>query len=220
MLKVILRVLRAIVRSIVVSVGAAGLTMLFFLILPLIQAISGGPRPDTLLTVVNTAELPPPPPPMEEEPEEKQEEQEAPPELSEESQPLDLSQLELAMNPTGFGDSWTGGDFAVKLGGTAFTQDSEALFSMADLDQKPRAIHQPAPNFTAALRKKAPGTVYVVFVVDERGRVEAPKVQSSTNPIFEKAAIDAVKKWKFEPGKKNGKAVRFPMRVPITFPKS
>jgi protein TonB len=37
--------------------------------------------------------------------------------------------------------------------------------------------------------------------------------------VFEAPALKAVKQWKFEPGKKNGKAVRFRMRVPITFPK-
>ena len=35
----------------------------------------------------------------------------------------------------------------------------------------------------------------------------------------ERPALAAVKKWKFEPGKKGGEPVRFRMRVPITFPK-
>jgi protein TonB len=61
--------------------------------------------------------------------------------------------------------------------------------------------------------------VYVLFVVDQRGRVESPMVQSSTDPKFEAAAVAAVKQWKFEPGKRNGQAVKFRMRVPITFPK-
>jgi protein TonB len=30
--------------------------------------------------------------------------------------------------------------------------------------------------------------------------------------------MKAVKQWKFEPGKRKGQAVRFRMRVPITFP--
>jgi protein TonB len=95
----------------------------------------------------------------------------------------------------------------------------DAVFSMADLDQKPRVIYQPGPTMDAKIRKKAPGTVYILFVVDQSGRVANPVVQKATDPAFEKPALAAVKQWKFEPGKRNGKAVRFRMRVPITFPK-
>ncbi len=140
--------------------------------------------------------------------------------MLEETPPLDLSQLELALN-TGFTGDWTAGDFGVRLN-TAAASDSasvDALFSLADLDQKPRAIFQPGPVLTPQLRQRSPGTVYVIFIVDERGRVENPSVQSSTDPIFDTAALNAVKQWKFEPGKRNGQAVRFRMRVPITFPK-
>ena len=56
-------------------------------------------------------------------------------------------------------------------------------------------------------------------MVDQDGRVDAPRVQRSTNPEFDRAALNAVKQWKFEPGKRNGQ-VRFRMRVPITFPKA
>ena len=59
----------------------------------------------------------------------------------------------------------------------------------------------------------------LIFIVNERGRVERPIVQKSSNPAFERAALDAIKKWRFEPGKRKGEAVSFRMRVPITFPK-
>ena len=137
-----------------------------------------------------------------------------------EAPPLDLSQLELAWNP-GISEGWTTGDFAVKLNTVVSSGESgvDALFSVADLDQTPRVIYQPGPMLTKELRKKAPGTVYIIFVVDQQGRVENPMVQKSSNPIFEKSALNAIKQWKFEPGKRNGKSVRFRMRVPFTFPK-
>lgn len=212
-------ILRRLLQQVIVVVGAAGLTALFFLALPLIQAIAAQGQPDVLVRSVNAAELPPPPPAIEEEPPEEEEPEEEPPELMEEAPPLDLSQLELALNPGGFSEGWLGGDFAVDLdnvvGGAA---DVDALFSIADLDQKPRVIYQPGPNLTAKLRRQAPGTVYILFIVDQDGRVVDPKVQSATDPIFELPALSAVKKWKFEPGKRSGKPVRFRMRVPITFP--
>jgi protein TonB len=211
--------LRRAVHFVLVLLGASALTLAFFLVLPVIQAITAQPAADTLVQSIDSANVPPPPAPPEEEPEPEPEEEEQPPELVEEATPLDLAQLELALNP-GISDGWLGADFAVKLTtNVASGDDVDELFSLGDLDQEPRAIHRPPPTFTAALRKKAPATVHVVFDVDERGRVENPIVQQSTDPLFEKAAIAAVKKWKFEPGKRNGQPVKRRMRQPITFPK-
>ena len=203
-----------------VFLGGAGLALLFFLVLPLMQAITSPLKSDMTVQSVDTAALPPPPPPPEPEQEEQKEEEPPPPELADEAPPLDLSQLELALNP-GFSEGWMGGgDFAVKLNTSISKDDSlDSVFSMADLDQKPRVIYQPGPTLDAAARRKTPGTVYVIFVVDQRGRVENPMIQKSTDPVFEKPALAAVKQWKFEPGKRNGQPVRFRMRVPITFPK-
>ncbi len=212
--------LRRFFRRIVVISGALTMTLAVFLVLPLIQAISKPPRAVVSLQTLDTTSLPPPPPPpqQEEEPEPEEEEEQAKPELIEDAPPLDLAQLELALNP-GFSDGWLGGDFAVKLTNVA-TSDEEvdALFSLSDLDQKPRLIHPVDPVPSAAARKKAPGTVRIVFVVDESGKVVDPRIQDSTDPVFERPALAAVRQWRFEPGKKNGKPVKFRMRVPITFP--
>jgi protein TonB len=203
-----------------VFLGGVFLSLILFLILPLMQAITSPLKTDMTVQTVDTANIPPPPPPPEPEQEEEKEEDPPPPALAEEAPPLDLSQLELALNP-GFGEGGLGaGDFAVKLNTVVSqSENSEAIFSMADLDQKPRVIHQPGPTLDGTTRKKAPGTVYILFIVDQRGRVENPVVQQATDPVFEKPALAAVKQWKFEPGKRNGQSVRFRMRVPVTFPK-
>lgn len=213
------RLVRELIHRLLVLAGAVGLTLVFFLVLPLMQTLTKPASSDTLVRSVDTARLEAPPPPPEPEPEKEPEPEEQPPQLAEEAPPLDLSQLELALNP-GMGDGLGSGDFAVKLNTVASdTQSVDALFSIADLDQKPRAVYQPSPTITKEVRKKAPGTVYIVFVVDQNGRVESAMVQQSTDPVFEKPALAAVKQWKFEPGKRNGQPVRFRMRVPITFPK-
>lgn len=203
------------------SVGGALGTLFCFLVLPLIQAISAAADSDTILRSIDTGAVPPPPPPppeVEEPP--PPPEAEKPPEMQPEAPPLDLSQLELALDP-GVGGGWTTADFAVKLGagqGSGEGGEDGGLFSVADLDQQPRVVYPHNPQITPQIRKKAPGTVYVVFVVDEDGRVQNPVVQQSPDPVFDRAALDAIKKWKFEPGKRNGKPVRFRMRQPITFP--
>jgi protein TonB len=93
----------------------------------------------------------------------------------------------------------------------------DSLFSLNDLDQKPRVVHQPQPVLTAALRKKMPAKVTVLFIVDQNGRVENPIVQTSSDPAFEAAVLSAIKQWKFEPGKRDGQAVRSRMRQPFQF---
>ena len=135
-------------RAVMAVVGAVGLTLAFFMILPFMQAITAGRRGDLTLQTINTAALPPPPPPIEEELEEEEEEEEEPPELEEEAPPLDLSQLELALNP-GFSGDWLSGDFAVKLDTAAVGGDGDAIFTTSDLDTKPRCIYQPGPIYDA-----------------------------------------------------------------------
>jgi protein TonB len=211
------RFVRRLLHSLWIVFGAVGLTLALFMVLPLMQTISRPASSDLSVISVDTANIPPPPPPP---PEEKKEHQEPdePPKLEEEAPPLDLSQLELALNP-GFGGGLLEGDFAIKLKTAGGGENVDAIFSMSDLDQEPRVIYQPGPVLNKKLRRHAPATVYVIFVVDDRGRVGDPIVQKSTDAIFNQAAVAAVKQWRFEPGKRNGKPVRFRMRVPITFPK-
>ncbi len=66
-------------------------------------------------------------------------------------------------------------------------------------------------------RKRVDGLVVVLFVVDSAGRVVNPSVEESTDPAFEKAALDAVRQWRFEPAVRNGSKVHCRMRVPIRF---
>ncbi len=217
-------VLRWLLHRLWVFLGAAGLTLAFFLVLPLMQTISRPPESDLVVRDVYTGEVPSPPPPPEEEPEEEPEPQEQPPEFEEKTQPLTLEQLELVLNPTAFGEGNLGAaELAVKLFAVGpGAGDLNELFSLADLDQKPRVLYQPQPTLNSQVRKmlnETSGKVVVIFIVNERGRVEDPIVQTSSHPAFEKPALGAVQQWKFEPGKRGGKPVKTRMRVPITFPK-
>lgn len=204
-------------RAAILFLGTVAITLSLFLVLPLLEQVNRMGRKELEIRSVGTADIPPPPPPPEEPQEEKQEET-PPPDLAEDAPPLDLSQLELALNP-GFGDGF--GDVVARLTSleTATAQaDMDAIFSAADLDQMPRPIFQPPPEYPPELRKKrVEGTVYVVFVVDKNGRVVNPVVQSSTTPALEVPAVQAVKRWRFEPGRRRGQTVQFKMRVPISF---
>ena len=138
--------------------------------------------------------------------------------------PMSLSDLEAALAPgTGGGMFGGGGGFqSGRIGGRGGPggpgADMEQAFSMADLDQKPRAVYQPAPVYPAALRsRKIEGVVSIIFVVGADGRVANANVEKSSDPAFDKPALEAVRKWKFEPGVKEGRKVSFKMRAPIRF---
>ncbi len=202
------------VVAIMLSIGV-------FVLLPVMQKISEPPGEEMEVRTVSVASLEPPPPPPVEEQRKDEPEDKPPPEIADDAPPLDLSQLELALNP-GMGGGM-GGDFEAdlsvslkeKAGGA-----SDAIFSMAELDQKPRAIYQPAPQYPSELKgRRIQGTVHVIFLVNRNGRVVNPIVQKATHPAFSEAALQALRRWRFEPGKRKGKPVRFKMRVPITFMK-
>jgi len=138
---------------------------------------------------------------------------------------LSLSDLEGALESGGagglFGEGFhltSGGRIGGTGQGPGIDEAPEEILSAGELDQRPRAIFQPMPHYPLELRKRrVEGTVSIVFVVDKDGRVSNPKVEKSTDPAFERPALDAVKQWTFEAGTKNGEKVPFKMRVPITF---
>jgi protein TonB len=214
-----------VIRSLLSILAAAVVTLVLFLILPVLQTIGKPPTRDLIVSSVGFGNEPPPPPPVvEEEPPPETEAEEPPPELEPETQPLDLQQLELALNP-GLGGTGDGlfGSIQARLTGqidqaTTGGGDSGGVFSLADLDQRPRAIFQTPPQYPLEFRRRRiAGSVTVVFMVDVNGRVSDPKVEKSTDQAFESPALEAVRQWRFEPGIRKGQPVPFRMRVPITF---
>jgi TonB family protein len=74
-------------------------------------------------------------------------------------------------------------------------------FDVSEFEKRPGSqVAQVAPVYPAELRKaKIEGTVTVVFLLNEEGRVEDPRVEASSRPEFEKPALDAVRRWRFGP---------------------
>ncbi len=202
--------------------GSGAMTLACFLVLPLIQAIDEGKRATTALANFDPGALPQPEEAViEEEIEEEELEEEEPPELEEEIEPLSLEQLELALEPSAGEGGWGVGDFTLDLSRMqAAAGGMDEIFQMGELDQKPRQL----PPFTqprrdAKVKKASPGKVIVVFIVNEKGRVERPKIKYTDDPILNKATLDAVKQWRFEPARRNGKPVSTPVKRTIAFPK-
>ncbi|MEO6568833.1 MAG: energy transducer TonB [Opitutaceae bacterium] len=102
--------------------------------------------------------------------------------------------------------------------GVLFGRETPGIFSLTHLDKSPHAQIQATPDYPfSAKREGLDGDVVVEFLVDETGRVANPRVVSSSNQIFEEPSLRAVMKWRFEPGRREGKVVRFKMAVPVVF---
>lgn len=92
------------------------------------------------------------------------------------------------------------------------------LFDLKNLDQAPVPRFQSNPNYPFEMRRAGiEGEVLVGFIVDARGKVREAYPMRSSHREFESAAVQAVSKWTFRPGKKGGRAVNTRMQVPIVF---
>jgi len=193
-----------------------GFTAILFGFIPFAHRVA---KPDRALELVKTSaveaqekieEAQPPP----------VEDTEKPPEAPPEPQLVDTPQqiplsadLEVAV---GAGGGIAG--FGEIRSLTAAESVGEEAFDVSDLEKRPEPVSQVAPNYPAELRKaKVEGVVTLVFVLDESGRVEDPRVENSSRPEFEKPALEAIRRWRFSPGMKDGQAVRTYIRVPMRF---
>ena len=92
------------------------------------------------------------------------------------------------------------------------------IFDPSQLDRQPAPISQTQPTYPFEMRRdNRSGQVVVDFVVDATGRVSRVSAASSSERGFESAAVAAVSKWRFQPGRKGGRAVATHMLVPIVF---
>ena len=86
------------------------------------------------------------------------------------------------------------------------------------LTQMPAALVQTAPQYPFVLRKAGiQGEALVEFLIGPDGSVVEAAVLRATDVRFGDAAVDCIKRWRFEPGRVDGKPVTCRMQVPIQF---
>jgi periplasmic protein TonB len=84
---------------------------------------------------------------------------------------------------------------------------------LAGSPPKAVAIYAPAPEYPALANGKRPegSGIFVLHINAKTGVVKSVSVTKTTgSPILDKAAIDAVRRWKFRPG---SPLVRIPMTL-------
>jgi protein TonB len=200
----------------VAVIFGVGFTAVLFGFIPFAHRVANPDR-SLELRATSVVELPPPiedeaPPPLMEE--DKLPEAQPEPQFAETQQQIPLSaDLEVAL---GSGGALAG--FGEIRSLTAATEIQDETFDVSELEKRPEAVSQVSPAYPPELRKaKIEGTVTLVFVLSEEGRVEEPRVENSSRPEFEKPALEAIRKWRFRPGEKDGQPVRTYIRVPMRF---
>lgn len=91
--------------------------------------------------------------------------------------------------------------------------------SSATILPMPVAGQTPAPRYpTRALRRGDSGTVRVRVEVGPDGRpAQVSVAQASGSRDLDRAAVDAVRRWRFHPARRDGQAVAGTVIVPISF---
>jgi protein TonB len=110
------------------------------------------------------------------------------------------------------------GAIIIPRGERTTVTSASKIFDIKDLDQEPEKRFAPNaayPFDLQAARISGAGMVY--FVVDANGDVRDVHAEGFVRREFDEAAVAAVRKWKFRPGRKNGRAVSTRMDIPIEF---
>ena len=92
------------------------------------------------------------------------------------------------------------------------------LFNIGELDRRPEPIAQIQPEYPFEMKRAGiSAQVRVGFIVNSKGAVVLPYIVSATHTGFDRAAMDAISKWKFRPGMKAGRKVNTRVEQPMNF---
>lgn len=99
--------------------------------------------------------------------------------------------------------------------GPATTPDSAPAGSIT----RPEPLERTPPEYpSSALRRGESGTVLVRVEVDASGRpTEVSVARSSRSRALDRAAVQAVRRWRFSPAQQDGRPVAGAVEVPIEF---
>ena len=77
----------------------------------------------------------------------------------------------------------------------------------------------PAPRYPRTARRRGiEGRLVLQVLVDATGAARSVEVfATSGHGLLDEAAIDAVRRWRFVPGHRDGQAAPTLVRVPVTF---
>jgi protein TonB len=106
--------------------------------------------------------------------------------------------------------------------GTAKKSDPPMLrievWSLEQVDQKPTVRYQSRLKYPSLMRQRGiEGNVTVEVLVDPFGEVLDATAVDFTRDDFVQAALASVSRWRFRPGKRDGRPVHVRFQIPIEF---
>lgn len=202
---------KARVTDLLAAFGGVLATVAVFVVIPLTQKLAEftgdayAPPPEMTVEPPEEQdfEVDPPPPEEKEDP--------PPEEVIEDPPDIDLG-FDTADLATG-----TGGGFLIDIPKFGL-KGGEDPFG-ADMDSPPTPVNRMPPQYPSELLKKGVGgKVVITCVIDAKGGIVSSKVkQSSGEAALDKAALQAVSRWKFKPAKRGGKPFQATCNIPFTF---
>lgn len=204
-------------RSVLLS---SFITAALFVSIPLIENIFST-EPDIMLRDAETAVVPEP----EQQPPEKPKIEREPvkeyrlprPELEKVQRKLLPLRIAVSLDLT---PNIEAGDFSLDFARSPLEMPStEFTFELAEVDRPPRSVYRMPPFYPfTARRRGVEGRVVLKFIVKADGSVGTIEVvEASPRGVFEQAAVEAVKQWKFNPASKDGEPVNCWIIQPIRF---
>ncbi|HEX9729517.1 MAG TPA: TonB family protein [Gemmatimonadales bacterium] len=106
------------------------------------------------------------------------------------------------------------------LGGSVASGSAHEIYTVATVDLLPELVSSPAVRYPSSLRRdRIEGDVVLKFVVDPSGRVDAESIEviESTVGMFERPAIDAVRRSSYRPGRFQGRSVPVEVQQTVRF---
>ena len=95
---------------------------------------------------------------------------------------------------------------------------AHGIFTLESGVSAPTALFRVDPEYSEEAREaKYEGTVLMAFTVDTEGQARDIRIVKSLGMGLDEKATEAIAKWKFEPGKKDGLAVNVPAQIDVNF---
>lgn len=110
--------------------------------------------------------------------------------------------------------------FACALGlvSPMLAQQDDTVYKPGGDVSTPIVIKEVRPNYSSdAMKRRVTGAVLLQCVVNRDGVPTRVEIIESLDEELDRAALEALKQWRFEPGKKNGKPVLVQIVVTMAF---
>lgn len=90
--------------------------------------------------------------------------------------------------------------------------------SLPDNIQPPVPVNTVAPRYPDVMKRAGvDGLVQIYCLIDENGHVKEANVAQTSDRSFNEPALEALWKWQFQPGRRDGVVVPMRVNVPVRF---